>query len=217
MRAGLRAVDFRFHFREWGEGRGGGRKGEEKKEERRRKNLVDGTIKSRGSVKASCSSYLVYVERPLIFIFHQSSHTWEKVRVTLNARSEFLGIGNFWRVYRRYVLFIKHFSHRRGKFPWKKARGGGEKKKKKDILSFFQVWNLELEPLNFFNPLTNYCKIFKVFCRDVFAKCYLSSRMIRCNRVKILRSKPWTRVSSFRRIDSVLCLPARNGFHLTSM
>lgn len=83
-------------------GVGGGARGREeggrKKEERRRKNLVDGTIKSRGSVKASCSSYLVYVERPLIFIFHQSSLTWEKVRVTLNARSEFLGIGNFWRV-----------------------------------------------------------------------------------------------------------------------
>lgn len=71
-----------------------------------------------------------------------------------------------------------------------KKRGEGGKKKEGRYSEFFSGLKLELEPLNFFNPLTNYCKIFKVFCRDVFAKRYLSSRMIRCNRVKILRSKP---------------------------
>lgn len=74
------------------EGKEGGRR---KKEERRRKNLVDGTIKSRGSVKASC---VVRISGRDPWFLYFAKVLLPAKKFELNARSEFLGIGNFSRV-----------------------------------------------------------------------------------------------------------------------
>lgn len=74
------------------EGKEGGRR---KKEERRRKNLVDGMIKSRGSVKASC---VVRISGRDPWFLYFAKVLLPAKKFELNARSEFLGIGNFSRV-----------------------------------------------------------------------------------------------------------------------